>query len=66
MVTNLSKEQIALHKEQEARTFIAKKGPHYVQELATKEEREYFDNTLYCGGIPILTLISYLSAPLSC
>ena len=62
MVTVLTEEQIALQKEQEARSFIGRNGLQYVRELATEEEKKYFEGTLYHSGIPILSLLSYLTS----
>lgn len=62
MVTVLTEEQIALQKEQEARSFIGRNGLQYVRELATEEEKKYFEGPLYHSGIPILSLLSYLSS----
>ena len=61
----LTEEQITLQKQQEARNFVGRNGPEYVQNFATEEEKKYFEGILYKSGIPILTLISYLSSPVS-
>ena len=58
----LTEEQIALQKQQEARNFVGKNGPAYVQDFATEEERKHFEGILYHSGIPILTLISYIAS----
>ena len=50
---------------QEARNFVAKTGPEYVQRFATEEEKKHFEGVLYSGGIPILALISYLASPVN-
>lgn len=60
----LTEEQIALQKQQEARNFVGRHGPAYVQDFATEEERQYFEGVLYHSGIPILTLISYIASPI--
>lgn len=65
MVVVLTEEQIALQKEQEARNFVGKNGPSYVQNFATEEEKKHFEGTLYRGGIPELTLLSYMASPAS-
>ena len=65
MVKALTEEQITLQKTQEARNFVGKTGPNYVQNLATIEERKHFEGILYKGGIPVLTLISYMASPVS-
>ena len=59
----LTEEQITLQKQQEARNFVGRNGPAYVQDFATDEEKQHFEGVLYRSGIPILTLISYLSSP---
>lgn len=64
MAATLTKEQIALHKQQEARTFIGKNGVKYVQELATENEKKHFEGTLYHRGIPIYSLISRFASSL--
>lgn len=65
MKNTTSEEQLVLQKYQEARNFVAKTGPEYVQKLATKEEKKYFEGVIYHSGIPILALISYLCSPIS-
>ena len=45
--------------EQEAKNFIGKKGPKYVLNFATKEEKEYFEGTIYQNGVATIS-ISYL------
>lgn len=60
-VTN--EEALLLQRKQEARNFVGKNGPEYVQNLATEKERKYFEGILYYGGIPILALLSYMSSP---
>ncbi len=42
---------------QEAYTFLNKKGKMYVMQLASSEEKEYFDGILYEKGIPLITVI---------
>lgn len=55
-------EDISLHKQQEARNFVGKKGIGYVESFATKEEKQYFEGSIYHGGIPDLSLISYMAS----
>lgn len=62
MVQVVKEEKLLLQKEQEALGFVGKNGPGYVQNLATEEEKKHFEGVLYCGGIPILTLISYMTS----
>ena len=64
MVLVLTEEQIALHKQQEARTFIRKNGIKYVQDFATENEKKHFEGTLYHRGIPIYSLISRFASSL--
>lgn len=49
-----------VQKEQEAKTFIRKKGKSYVDYLATPEEKKYFEGTIYKNGMPDLVFISYM------
>lgn len=49
--------------EQEAKSFIGKKGPAYLSSSASKEEQEYFEGTIYKNGLLIESLVSYF--PLS-
>lgn len=65
MIKSLTEEQITLQKAQEARNFVGKTGPNYVESLATIEERKHFEGILYKGGIPVLALISYIASPVS-
>lgn len=51
-------------KVEEAKVFVSKKGPEYVKNYATSDEREHFEGTIYKKGIPDLVLISYFSTPL--
>lgn len=62
MVQVVKEEKSLLQKEQEALGFVGKNGPGYVQNLATEEEKKHFEGVLYRGGIPILTLISYMTS----
>lgn len=62
MIETLTKEQIALQREQEARTFVGRNGEKYVCHHATTGEKKYFEGTLYHSGIPDLVLISYMTA----
>lgn len=47
--------------EQEAKNFIGKKGPNYVLNLASKEEKEYFEGTIYQNGVAIIGIFCYPS-----
>lgn len=47
--------------EQEAKNFIGKKGPNYVLNLASKEEKEYFEGTIYQNGIATIGIFCYPS-----
>ena len=47
--------------EQEAKNFIGKKGPNYVLNLATKEEKEYFEGTIYQNGTAAINISSFPS-----
>ena len=47
-------------REREAQTFIGKKGAKYIDSLATPEEKEYFEGTVYKNGMPDLVFISYM------
>jgi len=52
-------------KNQEARNFVGKKGPEYVCNSATLEEKKHFKGTLYDEqGSANLSIISYFSSPL--
>lgn len=51
--------------EQEAKNFIGKKGPNYVLNLATKEEKEYFEGTIYQNGVATIGILCYPSLSLS-
>lgn len=55
-------EDMSLHKQQEARNFVGKKGIRYVESLATKEEKQYFEGSIYHSGVPDLSLISYMAS----
>lgn len=44
--------------EQEAKNFIGKKGPNYVLNFATKEEKEYFEGTIYQNGVATIGIIT--------
>lgn len=63
---NLIKDLVDPQKEREARSFVGRKGVKYVEEFATKEEREHFDGILYNSGIPLFPFISYLTAKSVC
>lgn len=45
--------------EQEAKNFIGKKGPKYVLNLATKEEKEYFEGIIYKNGVATINFFRY-------
>ncbi len=47
--------------EQEAKNFIGKKGPNYVLNLATKEEKEYFEGIIYKNGVAKANIFCYPS-----
>lgn len=47
--------------EQEAKNFIGKKGPNYVLNLATEEEKEYFEGTIYQNGVATINIFYYPS-----
>lgn len=44
---------------QEAHTFLNKKGKIYAINIASNEERKYFEGILYNNGIPSFYLINY-------
>ena len=48
--------------EQEAKNFIGKKGPKYVLDFATKEEKEYFEGTIYQNGIATINNFCFSSS----
>ncbi len=48
---------------QEARSFVGRKGPQYVNLYATKEEKHHFEGSLYIRGIPNKSLITNLASP---
>lgn len=56
-----SKEQ----KQQEARNFLGRKGLIYILTLSTKEEKKYFEGSIYNSGIPDSTFISCIASPTS-
>lgn len=56
-------EQKALQRQQEAQSFIGKKGPNYVLSFATKEEKGYFEGKIYHHGIPDLDFIFSIASP---
>ena len=65
MVQVVNEDATALQKQQEARNFVGKNGPEYVQKFATEEEKKHFEGILYSAGIPVLALLSYLASPIS-
>lgn len=48
--------------EQEAKNFIGKKGPKYVLNFATKEEKEYFEGIIYENGIATINISCFSSS----
>lgn len=48
---------------QESINFVGKKGPEYVLHHATDEEKDYFEGVIYDAGVPMISLISYLTCP---
>ena len=50
---------VAERKLREAQTFLNKKGKKYAIDIASTEERKYFDGILYNKGIPSFMLINY-------
>ncbi len=47
--------------EQEAKNFIGKKGPNYVLNLATKEEKKHFEGIIYKNGVANTNIFCYPS-----
>ncbi len=45
----------------EAKTFLNKKGKGYAINIASPEERLYFDGILYNKGVPSFALINFPS-----
>lgn len=50
---------IAERKIHEAQTFLNKKGKGYAIDIASQEERKYFEGILYNKGEPTSNLINY-------
>lgn len=53
------------NKEQEARSFIGRKGPVYVSSFASKKEKAYFNDTIYNDGGLLLQNALYSYYPSS-
>lgn len=62
MILEVQKKQGDLRKQQEARNFIGRKGSAYIKNLATSEEKAYFEGIIYNSGIPDLASISSITA----